>query len=459
MSYTLGVLALNNWKYTSAFLASIDVDMDVLLIDNGSTDGTAELAKQLIIPGTGRPPRVVRMEENIGVAAGWNAIFKNSDSKTVLIANNDIALHPGSIKKLIRAHHRLGAAVTSGCRVPGPFPFNWGWGSDYGFFALDRDIWQSYPFDEDFWPAYFEDCDHTIRLHRAGLETCRTHEAIFDVLEGGSRTMNEGITDARTHKVMHQGIQRNSNLFRQKYGTAMSQEAIDKVTEAAGATPLKTLLKYVQEAGSYRPPRFGGCDDFYQHVTTLHKLAWQYDHITEMGVRSGISTTAILSGQPKTHIAYDIVEHPQVKMIAAVHNKTAFDFRLKDVLTIDIEPTDLLFIDTIHTYTQLRAEFERHAHQVRHRIVLHDTSTYGPHGEDGSRPGLMAAVNDLVRTGAFHIEHHYLNNNGLMVLKRGRAPEKPTGPTLPNIESAITRKIQRIARPGQHPGRRHPLDK
>jgi hypothetical protein len=417
MSYTIGVLALNNWKYTAAFLTSIDVDADVLLLDNGSSDGTAELAKQLVIPGTGKPPRVVRMDTNIGVAAGWNALFKNSDSETLIIANNDITLRPGSLTKLARAHKRLGLVVTGGCRVTGSFPWRWRMGTDYGLFALDRTLWKNYPFDEAYWPGYFEDCDHTIRISKDGLETCSGYEGVFDCPKG-SRTIHEGIRNTRMLKVMQRGMLNNGALFRKKYGTKNAAFAIAKAENAAGDTPAKTLLQYVNDAATKQHPRFGRVEDFSEHVSTLHKLAWGYDHVTEMGVRTAVSTAAILSAQPKTHIAYDIFEHEQVKMLAAVQGKTSFSFRQQDVLQVDIEPTDLLFIDTLHTYKQLSAEFERHAKNVRHRIVLHDTVTFGKKGEDKTTPGLLAAVDDLVKKGEFSIEHHYLNNNGLMVLKR-----------------------------------------
>jgi hypothetical protein len=47
---------------------------------------------------------------------------------------------------------------------------------------------------------------------------------------------------------------------------------------------------------------------------------------------------------------------------------------------VEIEPTDLLLIDTLHVYEQLQAELRRHAGQVRKYVVLPGTGTHGFQG-------------------------------------------------------------------------------
>ena len=45
-------------------------------------------------------------------------------------------------------------------------------------------------------------------------------------------------------------------------------------------------------------------------------------------------------------------------------------------LTFDLEPTDLLFIDTWHVYGQLKREFEMHHQKVKKYIILHENASY-----------------------------------------------------------------------------------
>lgn len=103
--------------------------------------------------------------------------------------------------------------------------------------------------------------------------------------------------------------------------------------------------------------------------------------ITEMGTRGGVSTRAWLYAQPEKLVCYDLRKLPIVDLLERVAGKTDFQFHEADVLEIDIEETDLLFIDTWHVYEQLQAELAKHASKARKYIVLHDTTTFGETGE------------------------------------------------------------------------------
>jgi dolichyl-phosphate-mannose--protein O-mannosyl transferase len=99
-----------------------------------------------------------------------------------------------------------------------------------------------------------------------------------------------------------------------------------------------------------------------------------------------------------------------------------------------IEETDLLFIDTLHTYAQLRGELAKHADRIRKNgvIILHDTVTYGhqdepiyPHASPLARPtykgksGLLMAIDEFIdANNKWRIELIRQNNNGLTVLRR-----------------------------------------
>jgi hypothetical protein len=158
--------------------------------------------------------------------------------------------------------------------------------------------------------------------------------------------------------------------------------------------------------------------DINEHCPMLYRYAIQCKHITEMGFGSGNSTVAFLDAQPDRLISYDINPvMPLVDAIGAISGRTVFSFHHADVLKVDIEPTDLLFIDTRHTFEQLRQELALHSHKVKKWIILHDTVTFGLIGED-SKLGLLTGVIEFLTRGTFVIKEQFSNNNGLMVLER-----------------------------------------
>jgi 2-polyprenyl-3-methyl-5-hydroxy-6-metoxy-1,4-benzoquinol methylase len=167
--------------------------------------------------------------------------------------------------------------------------------------------------------------------------------------------------------------------------------------------------------------------DINEHIPTLRSYAEQCAHITEFGVRWVVSTWALLAGKPGHMVSYDINYHndiEQVKTIAA-QNGVGFRFIQGSTLKVDIEETDLLFIDTLHTYNQLRQELMLHADKVRKYIILHDTNTYAHRGMepnvggDNVPFGLMDALAEFQQENPhWKTKEIFWNNNGLTVLER-----------------------------------------
>jgi len=174
--------------------------------------------------------------------------------------------------------------------------------------------------------------------------------------------------------------------------------------------------------------------DINEHLPTLKSYSEKYNHITEMGVRWGSSTIAFLEGGTSKLISYDIQITNEIKHIIDLSKtiETEFIFNEQDTLSIDIETTDVLFIDTLHTYNQLYNELIKHSEKVKYHILLHDTVSFREKDEvlynhasvmiknmKNSKKGLYAAVTDFITTNDdWYIEKEYENNNGLMVLSR-----------------------------------------
>lgn len=164
--------------------------------------------------------------------------------------------------------------------------------------------------------------------------------------------------------------------------------------------------------------------DINQHLPTLRALAMECDSITEFGVRSGESTRAFLVTGKKLR-SYDIYKYGTVIELFSHAQELGHDVEYisAHVLYLDIENTDMLFIDTLHCYPQLRDELLLHAGKVNKYIALHDTVTYGHRDEVElhryEKIGLIPAVEEFLEQNSdWHIKHHYENNNGLMVLER-----------------------------------------
>lgn len=167
--------------------------------------------------------------------------------------------------------------------------------------------------------------------------------------------------------------------------------------------------------------------DINEHMDTLREYGEKCDHITEMGVRTAVSTWALLAAKPKFLVSYDINACPaveEIKQLSVEHN-ISFTFFQQNVLTAVIAPTDLLFIDTLHTYAQLMSELITHAAKVNKYIIMHDTSTFGQRDElPNSHPrenGLKTAINDFLSFTAgkdWHVEKNFTHNNGLTILSR-----------------------------------------
>lgn len=161
-------------------------------------------------------------------------------------------------------------------------------------------------------------------------------------------------------------------------------------------------------------------EDMRPHMDQLRRLAAQCDHVTEFGTRTGASTTAILTGLEDggggTLISYD---KEQTRFAPAPSDSVTWTFHQADTRELPpIAPTDLLFIDTLHTYDQVAAEL-KHADEVSAFIVLHDTIMFGSMGEKGQR-GITPAIYDFLaeECDSWRVFQHYPSTWGMLVLQR-----------------------------------------
>jgi hypothetical protein len=204
------------------------------------------------------------------------------------------------------------------------------------------------------------------------------------------------------------------------------------------ATPtIDEILKIVHDSD--------GSVDIREHLSTLTEYAARCSSVTELGTRWVVSTWALMAGKPKVLNSFDI-EHfstygvdPVVLKAVADSLNVSFNFYQEDVLTTDnIKKTDLLFIDTVHSYKQLSMELYLHGSKANKYIIFHDTVSFGEEDELeiplnpqwskeliayyetlGPAKGINAAIVEfLVSNPEWRVEKMSNKNNGLMVLRR-----------------------------------------
>lgn len=185
--------------------------------------------------------------------------------------------------------------------------------------------------------------------------------------------------------------------------------------------------------------------DINEHLPTLYKYALECKHVTEMGVRSAVSSYAFASALEDREgaklVQVDLQNHENIvrfsKECADTKNINQV-FYQQSSLTCPIEQTDLLFIDTWHIYGHLKRELERwHAHVGKY-IIMHDTTVDEWLGEtvrcgwnsaeqsrqtdipeNEIRMGLWPAIGEfLEKHPEWKLHERFTNNNGLTILKR-----------------------------------------
>ena len=79
-----------------SLISTVDKEAKILLINNGSTDGTGEFLR------TCKGIAVIENKDNLGCAGAWNQGVRATDSEWVLILNNDVILSTGWLESLLK---------------------------------------------------------------------------------------------------------------------------------------------------------------------------------------------------------------------------------------------------------------------------------------------------------------------------------------------------------------------
>lgn len=232
------ILAWNGFAYNQMCLRSIekytDFPYELVLVDNGSSDGTGWLFKHT--PGA----KVITNQKNLGFAAGNNQGIKVSEGDYVLLLNNDTVVTAGWLSNLVaclKSSPDIGAvgprsnyAAVTGMNdlvfkdftqmhefareFNRPDPAKWVEVEDWlpGFcLLLKREVINRVGFlDERFELGTLEDVDYCRRIRKAGYRLVCAGDTF--ICHFGSRTFMENNIDIQ--KVW----QENVGKFYEKWG-------------------------------------------------------------------------------------------------------------------------------------------------------------------------------------------------------------------------------------------------
>ena len=161
--------------------------------------------------------------------------------------------------------------------------------------------------------------------------------------------------------------------------------------------------------------------DMREHMPKLKEYASRCPRVVEFGVWDCTSTWGLLAGAPVWMRSYDVIRKDEVNEVEALVKNTSIDFQfvLASSIEVELPEVDLLFIDSLHTYAQLKTELALHHAKVSKLIILHDTTTFGEEDQFYHKPGLWPAVQEFLAVhGDWRVKERLTNCHGLTVLER-----------------------------------------
>jgi len=231
------IIARNNLALTKtavkSALGQVDQNTDdmgctVLVIDNASSDGTTEWLR------TKGKILAIGLTEQRSLAYCWNWGLKSLwalSKEPVLVLNNDVEIHPQmySWLRMLGMPFLTGVGVDDKSQMkpyplyanddtPNPHP-------DFSAFMIRKSVVDKVGwFNEEYYPAYAEDCDYHIRMHKAGINA---YSIDFPFYHESSSTMKHCSPQEKFS--IEKGAEANRERFKAQYGCYPGSEEYQKL--------------------------------------------------------------------------------------------------------------------------------------------------------------------------------------------------------------------------------------
>lgn len=237
MDSSIVIPVFNQLHFTKICLESllytIDKACEIIVIDNGSSDGTAEYLMGL------SNIKVIANKENLGCAVAWNQGVEESQTPWIVILNNDTVLSPHWLDGLLDFAGEKKADIVSPAIREGEYNydlaeysreyvrrmrsvFRAGMAQGVCFMVQRRVFDQIGLFDENFRIGQFEDRDFFRRARRAGLVLGTTGRSLIHHFGSVTQDSIRGQNTIRPYE------QENRAYYRRKYGLTLWKRFIER---------------------------------------------------------------------------------------------------------------------------------------------------------------------------------------------------------------------------------------
>lgn len=282
-----------SFRCLKSLIEVIDTPTEVLIVDNASTDRTAELLART------RGCRVLQQTENLHFLHAANLGAAQAQGKMLLFLNNDTQVRPGAISSALGAFEDRPDAGAVGGRIilldgslqeagnivwrngschgygrgcnPDGEEFQFRREVDYcsgAFLMVPRQLFEQLGgFDTRFAPAYYEEVDLCMRLRQAGHPVIYEPNATITHFEFGSAPGNQSaIQLMQSHRLVLRELHAQALQQHCPVGTSLLQA---RTSQSAQRSKRKILL-----IDDHIPvPSWGsGFPRAREVVTTLHRL-------------------------------------------------------------------------------------------------------------------------------------------------------------------------------------------
>ena len=259
MKLSIITLTYNKLEYTKKYIESLykyTKDFELIIVDNGSTDGTVDYIKSLQKDNI----KLIVNNENLGFSKGNNQGLEIASGEYIGFLNNDILLYPNWFEECEKVFQKENVGFISPRHVNPHYDntdnenyiyyfrnnFNYKIEYEKNFdecvfscVLTKREVLNKIGnFDENYSPAFFEDNDIKYRAILAGFEILVVNKVCF--FHFGSVTS----------KAFNYNFERNKHYYYNKYPFAeyISTNAVEKyklqhLTKQFKTFPLKQMYE------------------------------------------------------------------------------------------------------------------------------------------------------------------------------------------------------------------------
>jgi len=396
-----------------------EFDIDILLYNNSQNQEIIDLCKKLSYKNDSI--YLFDHRSNRGCSKTWNdaldhVFFTNRNKYSAfIITNDDVIFQEDSVIKLVNC-----IMDNPDCPVI--------LANGYSIFGYNKIAYEKIGyFDENIYPAYFEDSDFSNRLHKLGFhepvcEIKHIHKHSQSIPSNNLRAEFDNIHMPRTQNYSQKKWNNPHKHFGMpiRYSRPFNAELGYKIDYKNRKAPYGSfdVINFPPNSFNMFQELKNTGSDINEHLQTIFEYSKNCRIGLELGCGYGRSSFAFLMALQKLY-SVDI-NHLQTayELLNPYFGEKFVRIEGSSLEFTDYEDVDVMLVDSWHTYGHVKKELEIHAQNIKKYIMFHDTVSFGTLGEDGIK-GVNDAINEFL---AEHPEwvkvYEAFNNNGFLIIEK-----------------------------------------